>query len=115
MPNSYIATKTNISEQPWWIPYKNIQTNVLGCLQSENAKRRIRKGQKKNKKRLKEKSEKAKRKIRNGPDEKEGEEEDEEEEGKVKDRKRICIKPLEISPPLNFAPRPSMTPAQGGM
>ena len=35
MPNSYIATKTNIFEQPWWIPCKNIQSNVLGCLQLE--------------------------------------------------------------------------------
>ena len=42
------------------------------------------------------------------------EKEDKEEEGEMKDRKRISINPLEISPPLNFAPRPSRTPVQGG-
>ena len=42
------------------------------------------------------------------------EKEDKEEEGEMKDIKRICINPLEISPPLNFAPRPSRTLAQGG-
>ena len=99
MPNCYIATKTNISEQPWWIPYENIQTNVLACLQSE----------KENQKRPKGKSEKAKMKK----DEKEDEEEDEEEEGKIKDKKRICINPLKISPPLNFAPR--LSKRRGGI
>ena len=74
----------------------------------------IRKGESKEKK----KEKKANRKIRKGQDEKEGEEEDEkedgEDEGKIKDKKIICINPLEISPPLNFAPQLLRTPTQGG-
>ena len=53
----------------------------------------------------------ANRKIIKGQDEKEREEEDGKDKGKIKDRKRICINPLEISSPLNFALRPSRMPA----